>query len=134
MDENETPRKRQREQLVAAEDFLVEARKIWRRDNPHDDSRSAAVEDRDFREFFGTFVEVVTILWNRLAARDLLPDGGRLEHLLWALMFMKGYNKTKVFSVLCGANKDTAMKWVWSFIDDAIIPLLEDEIVSGFSH
>ncbi len=46
-------------------------------------------EARLFREFFGTSVRVVEILWELVVRDKLRPRGRRPEHLLWALYFMK---------------------------------------------
>jgi hypothetical protein len=48
-------------------------------------------EARLFREFFGTSMRVVEILWELIVRDKLRPRGGRPEHLLWALYFMKVY-------------------------------------------
>jgi len=58
-----------------------------------------------------------------------LPPEGNIEHLLWALMFLKSYGKEKVMSALAGGvDPQTFRKWVWIFIE--AISYLEDEVVS----
>ena len=64
---------------------------------------------------------------------NYLPEGGTIEHLLWALMFMKIYPKRKAMSVLCGGvDKDTWAKWVFIFLD--AIACLEPCVVSPLVH
>ena len=48
-------------------------------------------EDRRFRSFFGAGVLTVIDVWSRMKAEDLIPEGGKFHHYLWALMFMKLY-------------------------------------------
>ena len=54
---------------------------------------SELTEARLFREFFRTSVRVVELLWELVVRDKLRPRGGRPEHLLWALYFMKVYPK-----------------------------------------
>jgi hypothetical protein len=51
------------------------------------------VEKRRFKEFFGTSLEVVEILWEMLYERDFLPDKSQPKHLLWTCYFLKVYPK-----------------------------------------
>lgn len=126
---NTSHNKRQREAKPDVEDLMVNARKIWRRKNPFQAS-SANGEDRAFREFFGCQATVALGLWNMLVNTGFLPCGGRMEHLLWTLMYMKVYPKRNAMSVLCGGvNKETWMKWVYNFFD--AIAFLEPYVVSN---
>ena len=78
---------------------------------------SAASEDRTFREHFGCCAEVAMIAWNFLEGYDFLPTDGTIEHLLWALMFLKVYAKTGPMRTLCGGiDNETMMKYIWPFI------------------
>ena len=54
---------------------------------------STAVEERRFKEFFGTSVIVVEILWEMLYEDGLVPDNGQSKHLLWMCYFLKCYTK-----------------------------------------
>jgi len=72
-------------------DWEAEARDIQNRI-----SRAIGTTDREvwhFREFFGTPVDAVEIVWDLLVRESLLPEKGRPKHLLWALHFMKAYPK-----------------------------------------
>ena len=54
---------------------------------------AAMTETQHFREFFGMSVLCIEKTWALLERDSLLPEGGRLKHLLWALHFMKVYPK-----------------------------------------
>lgn len=93
------------------------------------------METRLFREFFGTSVEAVAIVWDLLARDSLLPEKGRPKHLLWALHFMKAYPKQGPGCSVVGASAGavdpkTFRKWVWDFI--RAIADLEEAVVSNF--
>ena len=79
------------------------------------------VEKRRFKEFFGTSLEVVGILWEMLYERDFLPDKSQLKHLLWSCYFLKDYPKQEAGCLavggISGAISPKTMKhWVWDFI------------------
>ena len=96
--------------------FYGEQGKFWNRDP--DKERSSGSEDKDFRTFFGCSVEVFLTLWGMLITTDNLPVGGQLEHLLWALLFMKQYSGQKALCALAGGvDPGTFRKWVWQFIE-----------------
>jgi hypothetical protein len=71
--------------------FAGIARNIQNRSSHH--VGSELKEARLFRKFFRTSVRVVKILWELVVCNKLRPRGRRLEHLLWALYFMKVYPK-----------------------------------------
>ena len=122
--------KRMREQELQTEDVLRKAREIWNR-NP-DKSRAITTEDREFRTHFGCGVLVFITLWNLLLKTNLRPDGGRIEHLLWTLLFLKEYCKQSVLCSMCGGiDKETLKKWTWSFID--AIASLESLVVRALT-
>jgi hypothetical protein len=72
-------------------DFVDIARDIQNRASRRIGSEST--EARLFREFFGMSMRVVEILWEVVVCNKLQPRGGRPEHLLWMLYFMKVYSK-----------------------------------------
>ena len=127
MDTTENGRKRMRGIQPNTEDVLRKAREIWQ----HDPNKSlaTATEDRNFREHFGCSVLIFLTVWNMLVKTDFMPVGGRIEHMLWALLFMKEYCKQKVLCSMCGGiDKETLMKWVCGFVS-AIVDL-ESLVVS----
>ncbi len=78
-------------------------------------------------------MRVVEILWELVVWDKLRPRGGRPEHLLWALYFMKVYPKQGLGCLVIGAsagaiNPKTHRKWVWAYIE--AIAELVDVLVS----
>ncbi len=61
-------------------DFLTIARDIQNRVKCH--VGSGLTEARLFREFFGTSVMVVELVWKLIVQDKHLPNDGRPEHLL----------------------------------------------------
>jgi hypothetical protein len=114
-------------------DWEAEARDIQNRM-----SRAVGTTDREarhFREFFGTPVDAVEIVWDLLVRESLLPEKGHPKHLLWALHFMKTYPKQGPACATVGASAGavdakTFRKWVWAFI--RAIAELEEVVVSKF--
>ena len=95
-------------------DLIEIARTMWRRDPKKE--RSTNTEDRDFREFFGCSLFVSGVVWETLVKNDEIPHNGCLNHLLWALMFMKVYGKERTLCSLAGGvDKKTYRKWSWKF-------------------
>ena len=127
MAHNTRAAKRQREAAVALEDLMCEARLIWRRDPQ--EFQAPSTEDENFRAFFGCRPDVAMIAWDMLASLDMLPDGGTIEHFLWALMFLKVYPRSRVMQVLCGnVDNQTMMKWTMKFV--WALAYLEPHVVS----
>jgi hypothetical protein len=123
-----TDAKRPRETLPEASDVMRLARMMWRRKDPYKEM-STATEDRDFRECFGCPAKVAVQSWSLLASNDYLPEGSRLEHLLWMLAFMRMYGKKKQITTMCGGvDYKTLMKWVLLFIE--ALACLEPLVVS----
>jgi hypothetical protein len=56
----------------------------------------------------------------RIASRDdlraLIPKNVKPKHILWALMFLKLYDATKVLSYITDVSKKTYTKWKWIFV------------------
>jgi hypothetical protein len=97
---------------------------------------AATTETRHFREFFRTSVLVIKKAWELLERDSLLPEGGCLKHLLWALHSMKVYPKQSPGCLTIGASASavdpkTHRKWVWAFID--AVANLVDIVVSNHS-
>lgn len=95
---------------------MREARVIWGRQDVNR-AMASATEDRDYREMFGCSSEVTMIAWDFLNAYGHLPEGGRVEHMLWALMWLKVYGRKKTMCTLAGGiDFKTYMKWVMQFV------------------
>ncbi len=54
--------------------------------------RTAAREDRRFREHFGAPFTIVQMVWDMLVEGGLLPKNSKPKHLLWTLYFLKCYD------------------------------------------
>ena len=94
------------------------------------------MEDRHFREFFGTSIGPVMMVWGLLDHHSLLPKKGLPKHMLWALYFLKVYPKQGPGCSVVGASAGavdpkTFWKWVWAFI--VAIAELEEVVVSIFN-
>ena len=90
---------------------------------------------RHFREFFGTSIGPVMMVWGLLDHHSLLPEKGLPKHMLWALYFLKVYPKQGPGCSVVGASAGavdpkTFRKWVWAFI--VAIAELEEVVVSIF--
>lgn len=121
-------------ETLSLDEIMTVARDIQNRSGRRIGSK--VVEDRNFREHFGTSQEVVLILWNFLNEHDLLPEKCDIKHLLWALFFLKVYPKQgPACSVVGGSNgavdPKTLRKWVWSVIFS--IAELAEVVVSSLS-
>lgn len=111
---------------TSPDNFMVLAREIWRQDR--DCKRALSSKDRNFCESFGCSLIVCHSLWILLVKTDYLPANGKLNHLLWALMFLKIYGTEKIMCSLAGGvDKDTFRKWTWLFIE--AIASLESSLV-----
>ena len=78
-------------------------------------------EDVRFREFYGAPAVVVLDAWNKLVFIALVPEGGWFFHLLWALMFLKLYDREHDLCAnaggSCGAvDPKTFRKWSRPFV------------------
>lgn len=118
--------KRMRQERPQLYDVLRIARRMWQKNA--DIARSTGSEDRDFRESYGCCPQVALNLWSLLTTLDYVPVGGRLEHLLWMLNFLKAYGKTRANCTACGGvDPETHRIWVWSFV--RAVALLEPHVV-----
>ncbi len=100
-------------------DFEALARDIENRGSCH--VGAATTVTRHFREFFGTSVLVIEKTWELFERDFLLPENGRLKHLLWALHFMNVYPKQSPGCLAVGTSAGavdpkTQCKWVWVFM------------------
>jgi len=78
--------------------------------------RSAAVESRRFKAFFGVKAERASDAWSLLLNYNLLPPKAEPEHLLWALLFLKLYATEEINASLVGHDPDTVRKWTWLMV------------------
>ena len=102
------------------EDIMTDARDIMNK-FPRPNA-AASTEIRAFRETFGTSLRIVSMVGSMLWEEDVVPEGGRTKHLLWALHFLKVYPlKAPECAAVGGSagavDAKTHKKWVWAFID-----------------
>lgn len=132
---NDEKCKRMRPTKVDLPAVMSAARVIWRRENKQG---SYQTEDLKFREYFGCGADVALTVWSMLETNDLLPPGGTIEKLLWALNLMKVYNNGAVANTCGGIDKKTLDKWSWGndqqhgFIE--AVAMLENLVVCCFAH
>lgn len=96
--------------------------------------------DRRFLEFFGISVAMCVVVWKMLDINPEVYDedkGAEPKHLLWALLFLKLYNKEGPNCKMVGPNgiavdPKTFRHWCWLFIEK--VAILHTEVVSNSSH
>lgn len=64
---------------------------------------------RDFVAMFGVTARVCAVVWNITS----FDDDIKLVHLLWALMFLKMYEKEAILSAIVGVDRKTYRDKVW---------------------
>ena len=79
---------------------------------------AAKTENSRFRSMFGTGPNICAILWIQISAALTIPNGGKLVHLLWSLMFLKLYCSESVLATLAGGvHEQTFRIWSWWFVE-----------------
>lgn len=76
--------------------------------------KSAKVDTRRFRAFFGVTPKICARVW--LLLEPNCPSRAMPKHLLWALFFLKVYSNEHVSSVSASADEKTVRKWQWIFV------------------
>lgn len=76
------------------------------------ESNSVKIGLRRFKTFFGISPKICAISWHLI--KNDLPMGYQEVHLLWALFFLKNYNKESVNHSVTGCNEKTFRTKVWS--------------------
>ena len=74
------------------------AREIWGRDPSIVSAQR--VKGRRSRELFGCSAFITFSAWRKLQLSLQIPYGGKPNHLLWALLFMKMKKKTLIFILI----------------------------------
>jgi len=115
---NEDNNKRRRETEPSPEDFILIGKDIQNKSGQP--IGLASTEERAFCEFFGTTAVVVANLWRIVSEQDIIP-GETIQHLLWALHFMRAYPKEGAACATVGGlggaiDPKTLRKYIWPFI------------------
>jgi hypothetical protein len=66
--------------------------------------------------YYGATPDLVHSLWDELCDSNLLPEKGKLVHLLWSLAFLKTYCTYSKYSTDFSVHENTFIKWIWLFI------------------
>jgi hypothetical protein len=69
---------------------------------------------RRFRGLFGVSPASCAVLWTLIEDK---PPGSKPKHLLWSLLFLKGYANEHMNSAVVGVDEKTFRKWSWIFIN-----------------
>ena len=77
----------------------------------------AATRDRRFRAMFGTSSRTAFLLWTIMDIETEGPNGGLRLHMLWMLLFLKGYPNGDTMSGICRVSSKTARYWVDAFLE-----------------
>ena len=67
-----------------------------------------------FRSVFGVTPELCAQLWFRVF--PAAPVGANPKHLLWALKFLRGYDREAANAACVGVHDRTYRKWQWIFV------------------
>jgi len=93
---------------------------------------SKRVRMRRFKSHFGVTPVVAASLWARLAHSKWLLFAGfrgpKPEHLLWCLLWMKGYDTEERCAATVKAGEKNFRKWVWFYLEG--IARLDSTLVS----
>ena len=76
-----------------------------------------STKDRRFRAMFGTSSRTAFLLWTMIDVDRDGPKGGLRLHMLWMLLFLKGYPNGETLSGICGATPKTVRFWVDAFLE-----------------
>lgn len=95
---------------------------------------------RRFKRAFGYSPRQVSVLWRHLVERGCLDDlnakgsarNVKPIHLLWTLMFLRGYAIEESHSARAGVSEKTFRKWTWIYIE--AIASLDSVFVSTISY
>ena len=83
---------------------------------------SSKTHYRRFRRTFGLSPRQVSILWAQLVSRGCIdflvgPRNRKPIHLLWTLLFLKGYGIEENNAPKVGASEKTFRKWTWIYAE-----------------
>jgi hypothetical protein len=79
-----------------------------------DTNTSCKIGMRRFKAFFGCSPKVCSIVWDMI--KNDAPSGSDPKHLLWTLVFLKGYETEHKLKGILGEDEKTIRKWIWTFV------------------
>jgi hypothetical protein len=77
---------------------------------------AASIKLRRFKALFGITPHMCALIWNIMDDNQCHPSGGRLQHLLWSIMFLKQYGTEAMNRALTRVDEKTFRKWIWLYI------------------
>lgn len=112
--------------MVSSEGVELVAQEVLRwPDNRRWNSKD---KDQRFVGCFGASSVVVAELWNMIKNDGEITSGGRLKHLLWALIHLKVYSTVEIHCSIAGwPSRTTFAKWAWYFVER--IAKLKDDVI-----
>ena len=87
-----------------------------------------------YKELFGVTPLKAYLVWTYAVLENGYgndPHQFEKKHLLWALMFMKTYDRTNNLAARVGCDPKTFRKWVWKMI--GVLSDLSGDVVSSGS-
>ena len=78
-----------------------------------------STRDQHFRAMFGTSSHMAFLLWTIMDVAVEGPAGGHHVHMLWMLLFLKGYPNGDTLSGICCASTKTVHYRVDAFLEHA---------------
>ena len=72
-------------------------------------------------------------VWNRIINNGATADFKKPPkpvHLLWALLFLKAYNREEMNAAMCGCDEKTFRKWSWFYVE--AMADLDSQLVGTF--
>lgn len=69
---------------------------------------------RRFKDVYGVLPVVVQAIWYDL--KKVVPDNAKMDHLFWALYFLRRYPTEGDFAGRLNKDPKTLQKWVWTMI------------------
>ena len=85
---------------------------------------------RRYRSVFGTDPSICGLIWERLEKRGWIAYAGKRQkkvHLMWSLMFLKGYGTVEVYATQMRVSERTFKKWCWFYLEG--MASLDKEVV-----
>ena len=77
---------------------------------------SPRTQRQRFCKMFGVLPDVVQRVWYDLLHHNLVPLKSKVDHLFWAMFFLKKYPTDGDIATKFGKDPTTLRKWVWTII------------------
>ena len=67
-------------------------------------TRNVGICRKELQGVFGASSVVVAVLWRMLSEYDMVPEGGKIVHILWTLHFFHAYPKEGHACAIAGGS------------------------------